>query len=110
MDDAERAWYIPLPGTGGKQVIGFIKTDDIAQQSSGIVELYEFNDVPTGTEVDVFNPHGVTFYAENTTPGEEHPADRVILFEAKGWPEPLIFPFMLSACADLVPTFDPVDI
>lgn len=99
-------WFLKLPTGSGVQQVGFPLTD-IPSQEVGLVELYDKHDVPNGIQLAVYNPHDVTFYAENTTPGEEAPADRVILFNVEGWPEKLCFPFMLSECTEIDPTFEP---
>lgn len=102
--------FLGLPSGGGALRVGFVVNNDLQVQSAGEVEQYEYNDLATGDVINVFNPHDVVFYKENTISGEEHPPDRVLILEVDKWDLPLVFPFMLSACEDLVPIFPPSDV
>ena len=108
--ESSRGLFLSLPSGGGALRVGFVVNNDLQVQSAGEVEQYEYNDLATGDVINVFNPHDVVFYKENTISGEEHPPDRVLILEVDKWDLPLVFPFMLSACDDLVPIFPPSDV
>lgn len=97
-------------GGGGGAIVGRVVNADIQTQSAGEIELFTQNEIPTGNVVPVFNPHDVVFSKENTIPGEEHPADRLIAWSVPGWEFPLVYPYMLSKCTNLDPTFEPIQV